>query len=263
MGKYEDNTKVPPPPMFPGAMSGSTGKYEGDTKMTPPPMFSTASTAMRNNTSMDRMAWEHDDARQQLKLLTQKYGTPSHFSPKKGGLAIWDRSKLSGTCFERIELLDESVPHCAPSPHRDFLYTFINYEVPDDKVLDVISLSGSVAYDPLKKLLRARCGSEEANIATLYLATKIASKQTTLQEVQIQNMYKQAIVSTRDPQNVQFMLDQLCAEMQNQPGQPEWSGVFRLAFKDGCCKNYNPKLNSCGAHQPAPAVRPMRSNRYR
>ena len=191
--------------------------------------------------------WEHTDAVQQLDLLTTKYGPPSHFSPAKGGMAVWDQDKLEATCFARIEVMDESVPHCAPAPHRDFLYTHVNYEVPDDKVLDVVSLSGSVAYDPLKKMLRARCGSEEANIATLYLATKIASGATTLAEVQAGQLYTQAILSTPSPQSVQYYLDELCSALQNQPGDPRWSGVFRRAFPDGCCANYNPELNTCGS----------------
>ena len=86
--------------------------------------------------------------------------------------------------FDLIELRDESVPHCVPLPHRDFLYTFIKYEVSPDRFKDVLSLSGSVSYDPLKKLIRARCGSQEANIATLYLATEIASGKQTIEDIQ-------------------------------------------------------------------------------
>ncbi len=46
-------------------------------------------------------------------------------------------------------------------------------DIPPKKLMDVYSLSGSVGYDPLKKLLYARCANMGANYVTLKLATDI------------------------------------------------------------------------------------------
>ena len=197
----------------------------------------------------NNVRWDNKDAIEQYNLLKRKYGNPSNQDLSKGGIAIWKKDKLMNSCFEYIEILDESVAHCVPYPHRDFLYTYVKYEIPDDKVLDVISLSGSVAYDPLKKTLRARCGSEEANIATLYLALGIGNSMITLNEIQQNKLYAQAIKSITDNQNVQIYYDKICEFLENQPGNPNWSGYFPLAFPEGCCDGYDSELNSCGIRE--------------
>jgi hypothetical protein len=193
-----------------------------------------------------KIKWKNEDAIAQYYLLKKKYGTPSNQDLNSGGIAIWNEKKLKGTCFSRIEILDESIPHCVPMPHRDFLYTYVNYEVPDDKVLDVISLSGSVAYDPLKKYLRARCATESANIATLYLAVSIGNSKVTLKQVQKNELYKKAILSLSNDQNIQLYNRILCKMLKEQPGNPDWSGSFGLSFPEGCCDGYDPEKNTCG-----------------
>lgn len=193
----------------------------------------------------NKLKWKNKDAVEQYGIIKSKYGKPNIIDHSEGGIAIWFGRTLSGTCFDRIELIDESVPHCVPAPHRDYLYSYVNYEVPNDKVLDVISLSGSVSYDPLKKLLRARCGSEEANIATLYLAVSIGSGVVSLKKVQNEKLYKKTILSTVSSQNVEIYYNKLCKLLKSQTGNPKWSGYFPLAFPEGCCKGYNPVTNSC------------------
>ena len=194
-----------------------------------------------------RIRWKNRDAIQVLQVETQKWGSPFIISKKPGGLAIWTREQLTDTCFERIELYDESVPHCVPKPHRDFLYTFVKYDVTPDKFSDVLSLSGSVAFDPLKKELRARCGSQEANIATLYLATEIANGNKNLSDIQANKLYKQTIVSTQDPKQVEKIYSALCDNIRNQTGNSGWTGYWPAAFPEGCCKGYNPETNTCGS----------------
>ena len=156
-----------------------------------------------------RMQWENLDAISILNVETNKWGSPSILVRSKGGMAVWTKEQLKNTCFEKIVLYDESVPHCVPLPHRDFLYTYIKYEISPKLFADVLSLSGSVSYDPLKKLIRARCGSQEANIATLYLATEIACGRKSIQEIQKEELYKNTILSTQNPKNVEMIYNRL------------------------------------------------------
>lgn len=192
-----------------------------------------------------RFSWNNSDAIAYLNVGIKQWGKPSVLVRKAGGLAIWSKKQLKDTCFDRIELRDESVPHCVPLPHRDFLYTYINYEVTPELFRDVLSLSGSVSYDPLKKLIRARCGSQEANIATLYLATQIASGKQSIKDIQKHQLYKKTILSTQNPRNVAELYKKLCDNVKNQSGNPAFTGFWPAAFPEGCCSGYNPKTNTC------------------
>jgi len=179
------------------------------------------------------LSWKHKDAAAQLDVLIDRYGQPAHLSRTKGGIAIWETEQLKDTCYHKIELHDESIVHLKPIRHRDFLYTFINYEVPPEKLLDILSLSGSVSYDPLTKLLRTRCGSEDANIATLALATQIGEGNVSINYIQENEMYKAWLKGTKNPKNVQKMYDLLCHNVKNQKGDPKPEGYFALAFPEG------------------------------
>lgn len=68
---------------------------------------------------------------------------------------------------------DETVHHLCPKQHLDFFYSYIRIDITPKQLKNVIMLSGSVGYDPLKKMLYARCAGLAPNIATLKIATDI------------------------------------------------------------------------------------------
>ena len=183
---------------------------------------------------LNTIRWKNKDAIKQYYILKAKYGPPGIYDFSPGGIAIWHYDQISYTCFARIELHDESIGHKSTKLHHDFLYHFINYEVLPHRMMRVQALSGSIAYDPLKKLLRARCASEEANIATLYLAALIGSGKLSIKDIQKNQLYKKTIESTAQPQAVQIMYRRLCKLLKNQPGNPNWTGFFPAAFPKGC-----------------------------
>jgi hypothetical protein len=76
-----------------------------------------------------------------------------------------------------------------PAPHHDYFYSSIRCFVPPNKRLDVLSISGSINYDGLTKLLTARCASIEANIATLYLGMCVANGVKSIKEVKKEGLY--------------------------------------------------------------------------
>jgi hypothetical protein len=195
--------------------------------------------------NLQSLQWHNADAIAYLQIGINRWGKPAHLSKKEGGIAIWNKKQLKNTCFELIELRDESVAHCVPLPHRDFLYTFIKYDVSPNRFADVLSLSGSVSYDPLKKLLRARCGSNEANIATLYLSTEIANGNQKIEDIQKNGIYKKTILSTSAPQEVERIYNSLCANIANQSGNINVTGFWPAAFPEGCCPGYDAVSNTC------------------
>ena len=119
----------------------------------------------------------------------EKFGQPTAISREKHGFALW---KTKGLFSEHL-LRDEDVKHCVPRPHHDYFYSSVKFYVPDDKFCDVLKVTGSIAYDGLKKLLTARCGGIGANYATLYLGMMIANGKLTLKEVQAGDMYPKMI----------------------------------------------------------------------
>lgn len=180
--------------------------------------------------------WHNQDAASYLPIAIQKFGQPSQIGNVPGGVVVWNKQDLQkkGLCYERVELMDESIPHCKPAKHVDYLYTYVNYDVKPNKFLPVTSLSGSVAYDPLKKWLRARCATEEANIATLALATQIGQGIVDIKQVQKTGMYGKWIKSTTDADATKKLYDLLCHNVQNQIGNPKSDGYWPLAFPEGC-----------------------------
>ncbi|MHA1682066.1 MAG: ubiquitin-like domain-containing protein [Promethearchaeota archaeon] len=123
--------------------------------------------------------WEHRTGKHNPVVryhdLVKEFGVPDphNVDSRKGGMIFWTKEELAdgGHCLERLELHDESLSHLVPTPHKDFLYTWfrVNSEL-SDKTISVISLlSESVTYDPLKRLIRARCHFMGANVATIWL----------------------------------------------------------------------------------------------
>lgn len=177
------------------------------------------------------LTWLNKDAANYVKVLIDTYGLPSSVDPTAGGIVIWKKDKLLNTCFDRLEVRDESIPHVYPMPHNDYVYTFVNYDVNPSKFLDVSSISGSISYDPLKKQLRARCGSIEANVATLALATQIGAGHLSLNYVQSNELYPQYIIASQDEEQYHHLYDLLCYNLKHQQGNPHSDGYWPLAVQ--------------------------------
>jgi hypothetical protein len=137
--------------------------------------------------------WQEEEASALLCALTAQLGPPHALAPQEGGLAIWRAP--DGTGVDSITVKDEAVAHRCPAAHHDFVYSTVHVRIPPEQVFDVMRLSGSVSYDALKQELTARCGSLEANLATLALATDIATGSSAVDEVQSDGLYAQTIKS--------------------------------------------------------------------
>jgi hypothetical protein len=177
--------------------------------------------------------WNNGHAAAYMSLMVSKYGKPSTLDTGRGGSAIWKKGRLQNTVFDRIELRDENVPHSIPYPHSDFLYAFVNYEVPPSRFLDVSSISGGLAYDPLKKELRSRGGSMEENLVALALALQIGEGQLSLMYAQANGLYKQWINECKNPAKVDQLYDLLAFNLKHQRGNPAGEGYWALANPDG------------------------------
>ena len=129
------------------------------------------------------LKWKNKDAIKMHNNIIKIFGNPVGVISKEGGLSLWDervlkKSKVFGmeNIFVEQIVRDEKIKHMCPKKHNDFFYSFIKINISPEQLINVIMLSGSVGYDPLKKTLYARCSGLEPNIATLKIATDIILK---------------------------------------------------------------------------------------
>ena len=168
---------------------------------------------------------------------------PDVLSKEQGGIAIWyprenEMFRIGDTSYENIFAehicRDENILHHCPASHTDFFYSYIKIELNEDKWKDVLSVSGSIGYDPLKHHLYARCGSVEANIASLYTCLKINAGEPVDNRPK---MYSKHIQNTSDEEKVKemymYILDQL--HKQKTPTVGYWKVAFPEYHQSEVC----------------------------
>jgi len=125
------------------------------------------------------------------------FGKPTFISNVPNGMAYWKKS--GNSLFSEHYIKDQEISHCVPAKHYDYFYSSIKCYVPPNKRLDVLSISGSINYDGLTKLLTARCASLEANIATLYLGMCVANNKMDIKQVKKKGLYGKYIRGEMEP----------------------------------------------------------------
>jgi hypothetical protein len=131
--------------------------------------------------------------------LVSEFGQPDMIDRGVGGGAIWFGGSLKkqNKPWNMIMILDEAVPHDKPAKHADFLYSWARLNIPSEAVMhDILRISDSISYDPLKKWLQVRCHFMGANLATAVLAIRMAQGRTTLKQIQDEELYAKMIFRT-------------------------------------------------------------------
>lgn len=143
--------------------------------------------------------WVNYRPKNKYAKFVRLFGKPAWCANEPHGMAMWrPRGGLSSLFDEHI-LRDEDVPHCVPAKHHDYFYSSVRIYVPPNKRKDVLRISGSIAYDGLKKMLTARCASIEANIATLYLGMCVATGKMDISHVKREGLYGAYIRGEKEP----------------------------------------------------------------
>ena len=76
--------------------------------------------------------------------------------------------------IQKIELLDESIPHNFPAPHQDFVYSTAKIRVNPQQQAALAFVTGSIIIDQLKGVVTARCGGLLKNQVTLGFVYDVA-----------------------------------------------------------------------------------------
>ena len=136
---------------------------------------------------MSVINWKNTRPKKFYPKAVKLFGKPDYIVNKPNGIAYW---KTKGnSLFDEHYIKDQEISHCVPAKHHDYFYSSIKCYVPPNKRLNVLSISGSINYDGLTKLLTARCASLEANIATLYLGMCVANGIKKIKDVKKQDLY--------------------------------------------------------------------------
>ena len=102
-----------------------------------------------------------------------KYGEPVEVSSET---VIWHNEGP----YKRIMVTKKEIPHDFPKPHMDFLEHTILYNVPTDKIDDLVAFDASMTINKTAGEMSARCDLEGHNILTLHLAKDIITGKTTV-----------------------------------------------------------------------------------
>lgn len=235
--------------------------------------------------SSSELEWKYEDAKEAYDLVLPVLGTPTVLCKEKGGIAIWYEKDLKDkkyygepNCYHEVVLRDESVKHMCPAHHRDFLYTYIVVPVEPKQIHILSGVSGSVSYDPLKNTVSARCGSLEANIATLKLCTDLLLDKKVsypefdisyknLEEADKNDAYIKLIKITKSEDAAATLYKSLCKNVKelNKKGELNkgyWKGAFSRVGDTCLPPDKTDKLDNRGAKKRK-SRRSQRSRRSR
>ena len=105
-------------------------------------------------------AWDHQQSADYSLQLEKTFGEPDEMTNEQ---TVWHNKDG----FKRIVCRDEYILHGSPAPHYDFVYCYVDLEVPESLSDELAKCSGSILIDHLKNEVGARCGSLTANATTL------------------------------------------------------------------------------------------------
>jgi hypothetical protein len=107
--------------------------------------------------------------------LVTRYGDPQEVTPRS--VSWYDNGQ-----WKRTVLYKDGDLHRFPLPHRDVLWQTINYKVPTNKVVALMSYDGSILIDRTRGEVTVHCDSEEANTLILNIANDIVTGEDTVEQ---------------------------------------------------------------------------------
>ena len=100
--------------------------------------------------------WRNRDAAEYAEKMIKTFGKPNEVTDT---LLMWRNIES----FKETTIKDESIPHDFPKTHRDFVYSTMHIEVPEEFMNTLAHVTGSIIVDRLKHEVTGRCGNLWAN----------------------------------------------------------------------------------------------------
>ncbi len=161
-----------------GMMSGCNTAGPDTKETNKDSMNNVQNSAMSGKDGMPDVSSWPERPRLAVKEMTAKYGAPVEVSSEA---IIWHNAGP----YKRIMVTKKEVPHDFPSPHMDFLEHTVSYNVPINKISDLIAYDASMTINKTQGEMSARCDLEGHNILTLNLARDIIMGSKTVQEARV------------------------------------------------------------------------------
>lgn len=132
-------------------------------------------TAMVDKSGMPNVSAWPERPRLAVKEMTVKYGAPTEVSSEA---ILWHNAGP----YKRIMVTKKEVAHDFPTPHMDFLEHTVSYNVPIDKIDDLVAFDASMTINKTQGEMSARCDLEGHNVLTLNLARDIINGTKTVEQ---------------------------------------------------------------------------------
>ncbi len=183
------------------------------------------SSTSKDNSSMENVISDWPNRpKLAARGMMAKYGAPAEITSER---MIWKNPGV----YKRIMVTREEIPHDFPKPHMDFLEHTIEYNVPQDKVADLIAFDASSTINRTAGELSARCDLEGHNVLTLNLDRDIIEGKKTVAEARksFGDNVVQDVMGTHPAyvEELQFKPSEKSARFSDQPvipGSPKRSG---------------------------------------
>ena len=127
--------------------------------------------------------WENDEPVEYVKHLTKFFGSPDELTFKR---AVW----YNKDGFKRVVVLDEFILHTSPSPHYDYVYSYVDMKVPHDLTDDLARSSESILVDHLKGEVGGRCATLTANAVTIQYVIDVVEGNVKPSKLEYENRIK-------------------------------------------------------------------------
>jgi nicotinic acid mononucleotide adenylyltransferase len=124
--------------------------------------------------------WKNDEPVGYVKHLTKFFGAPDELTYKR---AVW----YNKDGFKRVVVLDEYILHTSPSPHYDYVYSYVDMKVPHNLSDDLARSSESILVDHLKGEVGGRCASLTANAVTIQYVIDVVEGNVEPSKVEYEN----------------------------------------------------------------------------
>lgn len=189
--------------------------------------------------------WQFYRPRREAERMREIFGSPDFSLDREGGYAVWyrgtlDRAELFGrqSCFESLTVRDQLLRHnCPLESHSDCSYVEVEVYISPRFLPVVYSVSDSLMYDSLRKVLTSRCKKLEWNILTLYIAVSTVKTGTTPEAGFSEVLNASIWALEKGDLPIDMAYNALCDDLTELKGrhrekheQSYWSG----AFSEGC-----------------------------
>jgi len=128
------------------------------------------------------LKWMNENSVEKFKETVEIFGRPSYVVNSKKdimeGIAVWGTGKLRKHTHEgkQCRLIEVAVKDCiypdTISEHNVIYYSML-MEIPDNKLMSVLTLSKNYSYDPIRKVLVVSGSSNILNIVLLVTAAEL------------------------------------------------------------------------------------------